>query len=181
MVSGMARLNLRVLVLVPLLAAGVDFARATAACGSRAQTCLEAAGRGWLGPWAVLLVVASLVGVGLMLARGAQRTAVPSFGRRWAVGTAGLIVACAVQDAVARLSGGGALGGGQLVVVALCAAGGVLIAFLLRAVDTAVRLVARAPRLPYSRRAGLRSPRLLWIPVAAPRRGPGRGRAPPRD
>jgi hypothetical protein len=177
----MARLNLRLLLLVPLLAAGVDFARATAACGSRAQTCLEAAGRGWLGPWAVLLVVASLAGVGLLLARGAQRSVLPSFGRRWAMGTAGLLAACAVQDAVARLAGGGALGGGQIAVVALCAVGGALIAFLLRAVDTAARLLARVPRLPHSRRAGESSPRLLWIPVAAQRREPGRGRGPPRD
>ena len=42
-------LTLRALVLVPLLAVLVDSARATLACGPQAQTCLEAAGRGWLG------------------------------------------------------------------------------------------------------------------------------------
>ena len=42
-------LTLRALVLVPLLAAVVDMARATLACGPHAETCLEAAGRGYLG------------------------------------------------------------------------------------------------------------------------------------
>ena len=42
-------LTLRALVLVPLLAVLVDAMRATLACGPQAETCLEAAGRGWLG------------------------------------------------------------------------------------------------------------------------------------
>ena len=50
-------LTLRALVLVPLPAVGVDLARATLACGPRAESCLEAAGRGWLGPVGVVLVL----------------------------------------------------------------------------------------------------------------------------
>src|ERR671911_414299 len=46
-------LTLRALVLVPLMAVLVDAMRATLACGPRAETCLEAAGRGWLGAAAV--------------------------------------------------------------------------------------------------------------------------------
>ena len=42
-------LTLRALVLVPLMAVLVDAMRATLACGPQAETCLEAAGRGWLG------------------------------------------------------------------------------------------------------------------------------------
>jgi hypothetical protein len=46
-------LTLRALFFVPLLAAGVDQARAVMLCGSDAQSCLEAAGRGWSasGAW----------------------------------------------------------------------------------------------------------------------------------
>ena len=39
-------LTLRALVLAPLLAVLVESARATLACGPRAETCPEAAGRG---------------------------------------------------------------------------------------------------------------------------------------
>src|SRR3954465_8499703 len=50
-------LTLRALLVVPLLAVGVDRARATLACGPRAESCLEAAGRGWLGPAGVVLIL----------------------------------------------------------------------------------------------------------------------------
>ena len=48
-VMGRIPLTVRALVLVPLLAVLVDGMRATLACGPQAETCLEAAGRGWLG------------------------------------------------------------------------------------------------------------------------------------
>ena len=48
--------TLRALTLVPLLAVGVDQTRAVVLCGSDAQSCLEAAGRGWIGLWGVALI-----------------------------------------------------------------------------------------------------------------------------
>ena len=42
-------LTLRALLLVPLMAVGIDQVRALALCGPDAQSCLEAAGRGWVG------------------------------------------------------------------------------------------------------------------------------------
>ena len=74
-VTAMPRLSLtlRALLLVPLLAVGVDLARATLACGPRAESCLEAAGRGWLGPAGVVLILlyAAALSVGIArLARG---------------------------------------------------------------------------------------------------------------
>ena len=70
-------LTLRALVLVPLLAVLVDSARATLACGPQAETCLEAAGRGWLG--AAGLALLGLYSVVLALAvapdRGRRRRA----------------------------------------------------------------------------------------------------------
>src|SRR4051794_24687260 len=92
-VTAMVRrsLTLRLLLLLPLLATGVDLLRATLACGPRAQTCLEAAGRGWLGAVAVGLVVLYAVGGALVLARAARgltarRERPPGFLRLWALG-----------------------------------------------------------------------------------------------
>src|SRR5688500_13586136 len=99
----MARLPLmlRALLLVPLLAAGADLARATLACGPRAQSCLEAAGQGWLGTAASVLLVLYSVGLAFAvggLARGApagQRA--PGFLRLWLIGTAGVAAVCGGQ------------------------------------------------------------------------------------
>ena len=63
--------TLRALVLVPLLAVVVDMARATLACGPHAETCLEAAGRGYLGTAGVVLIVLNALGLGLWVAKGA--------------------------------------------------------------------------------------------------------------
>ena len=63
-------LTLRALVLVPLLAVLVDQARATLACGPQAQTCLEAAGRGWLGSAGSALLLLYAVGLALARRRG---------------------------------------------------------------------------------------------------------------
>ena len=69
-------LTLRALVLVPLLAVLVDAMRATLACGPRAETCLEAAGRGWIG--AAGLALLGAYSVVLALASPASRAAPPS-------------------------------------------------------------------------------------------------------
>ena len=69
-------LTLRALVLVPLLAVLVDAVRATLACGPQAETCLEAAGRGWLGAAGLALLGAYSVGLALLVARVAGGAAV---------------------------------------------------------------------------------------------------------
>src|SRR5919109_3909093 len=106
MLPSMRRMNrlpltLRALVLVPLLAVGVDLARATVACGPRAESCLEAAGQGWLGPaGSVLLVLyaALLASAVAALARGGSSGArAPGFLRLWLVGTAGVAAVCGRQ------------------------------------------------------------------------------------
>src|SRR3954471_13446109 len=98
-VTAMHRLSLtlRALLLVPLLAVGVDVARATLACGPRAESCLEAAGRGWLGPAGIVLILVHAAGLSAGIARPAPRPAPrpgapPSVARLWAVGSAGVAV-----------------------------------------------------------------------------------------
>src|SRR3954470_16313074 len=106
-------LTLRALLFVPLLAAGVDQMRAVVLCGSDAQSCLEAAGRGWIGLWGVALIVLYAAALGLLVGRAsAPRAERVSFGRLWAVGTAGVAAACGGQALVAGMAGGGSLGGG---------------------------------------------------------------------
>lgn len=169
--------------LLPLLAAGVDLARATAACGTQAQTCLEAAGRGWLGPVAALLVVAYAAGAGLLLARaaGGRRA---GFLRAWAFGTSALAATAAGQELLARALGDGAqLGAAPLITLAVCIGGGAVLAFALRAVSDAAELVAGlAPQSPRALTSA------LWAFIAAkPPAAPAvvfvdaarRGRAPP--
>src|SRR5215213_11154242 len=102
----MARLplTLRALLLVPLLAVCVDRARATLACGSRAQSCLEAAGQGWLGAAGSVLLVLYAVGLALALAiagacrgRATHAGRAPGFLRLWLIGTAGVAAVCGGQ------------------------------------------------------------------------------------
>ena len=69
-------LTLRALVLVPLMAVLVDAMRATLACGPQAQTCLEAAGRGWVGAAGLALLGAYSVVLALAVARIAGGAAV---------------------------------------------------------------------------------------------------------
>src|SRR4051794_31811677 len=135
--------TLRLLVLLPLLVTGVDVTRATFACGPAAQTCLEAAGRGWMGTAAVVLVplYAVLVAVGLARAARGLAPAPTGFGRRWALGTGAMVVATLGQAALS----GAALGGSWAALPALCVAAGALVAIVLRARDT---VAARRPRAP---------------------------------
>src|SRR4051794_41235586 len=91
-------LTLRALVLVPLLAVAVDMARATLPCGPHAETCLEAAGRGYLGPVGVVLILLYALGLGLWVARLARgRSGTPgaeSVLRLWLVGSVGVAAVC---------------------------------------------------------------------------------------
>src|SRR3954452_11072236 len=94
-------LTFRALLLVPLLAVGVDQARATIVCGARAETCLEAAGRGWMGPAGIaLLVLYALVlalWVGRMARGGGAGQRAASLGRLWLTGSAGVAAVCGGQ------------------------------------------------------------------------------------
>jgi len=153
----MARLplTLRALVLVPLLAVGVDLARATIACGPRAESCLEAAGQGWLGAAGSALLVLYALGLALVvsgLARGRSLGRAPSLPRLWLTGTAGVAAVCGGQALLAgALGDGAALGGGWPELLALCAVAGALLALALRIAPAAEELVRSlrpgAPRL----------------------------------
>src|SRR3954468_7416895 len=138
---------LRALVLVPLLAAGVAQTRAVVLCGSHAQSCLEAAGRSWIGLWGVALIALYSLALALLVARGARPPAAtpPTFARLWALGTAGVAAACAGQGLIAAALGGAPLGGGWLGLLALCAVAGALLALALR-VAPALRGTLHAPR-----------------------------------
>jgi hypothetical protein len=167
--------TLRALALVPLLAAGVDQARAVVWCGTDAQSCLEAAGRGWIGAWGIALIALYSLALGLLVVRGARLRPRAGFLRLWAVGTAGVAAACGGQALIAAAVGGTALGGGWLALLALCTVAGALIALALRT----------APERPSAPRPATRLESLHLTP-APPISRPGftparraRGRAPP--
>ncbi len=172
--------SLRTLLLLPLLAAGVDVTRAMAACGSQAQTCLEAAGRGWLGPAAGVLVVLYALATAHFVARRARSSDHSSFAQLWLLGTTGVALACTGQAVLARaFSPDATLGGTPVGVLALCAVAGALLALLLRATDDLAEHRPRAPRL--RRRS---QPAVVYVRTddgdpraTAPRSH--RGRAPP--
>jgi hypothetical protein len=167
--------TLRALALVPLLAVGVDQARAVVWCGPDAQSCLEAAGRGWLGTWGIALVALYSLALAAFFVRGVRNRPRMSFLRLWVVGTAGVAAACGGQALIATALGGQELGGGWLALLVLCVAAGGLLALVLRA----------APEMPRAPRPAARFTRLRITPAPpAPSRGfaiarRARGRAPP--
>lgn len=135
-------LMVRALVLVPLLAVGLDQARVSFVCGPDAQSCLDAASSGTLGTAGTLLVIGYMVGIAALVGRMAR-------GRSslWLVATAGLWAACGGQAVLASALGTGALlGGGWVPLLAFGAAGGALLALALRTARHAFPL-PRVPRL----------------------------------
>jgi hypothetical protein len=186
----MARLSLtlRALVLVPLLAAGVDVARATVACGTNADSCLEAAGRGWLGAYGSVLLVLYAAGLAFAVAGLARGRTVgvrsPGFAALWSIGTAGVAAVCFGQALLAvALGDGAALGGGWAELLAFCAVAGAVLALALRIAPVADELVRAlrpgAPRLVFASVPARR----IDAPLARPPRAPfalrARGRGPP--
>ena len=175
-------LTVRALVLLPLLALGADHARASLACGPQAESCLEAAGHGWLGIAGVLALLAFAAALAFGLARQAAGRA-PGFRRLWALATGGVAAACAGQALLAYALGDAALlGGGWTELLAFCVLAGGVLALALRAAPAAVayaralrpsaprpRQIAGPPRLLAP--AASRRPRLL-LPLAVPARGP---------
>src|SRR3954451_15312061 len=139
---------LRALVLVPLLAVGIDQARVSFVCGPDVRSCLETAGNGRFGLAAVLFLAVYTAAIAALVARVARRRRAPAL--LWIVATAGVYAVCGGQAVLAELFGGGAvLGGGWLQLAALAAAAGALITLALQALPAARALIHRlAPRLP---------------------------------
>ena len=132
---------LRALVLVPLLAVGLDQARVSFICPPGAQSCLDAASSGNLGTVGVALMLIYMLGVAALVGRLAR-------GRSslWLIATAGLWAALGGQAVIAdALDTGALIGGGWLSILSLGAAAGALLALALRTVGQAFRV--RAPQL----------------------------------
>ncbi len=173
--------TLRALVLVPLLAAGLDQTRASLLCGPDARSCLAAAGHSGLGLLGVFLLVMYAVAAAALVGRVARRRPAPL--GLWAVGTAGVWAACGGQALLATAFGGGALGGGWLQLLALGVLAGAVLALALRVLPAARRLIrSLGPDTP---RPPLR-PEFAWcVPEWTPARTRiavarlGRDRAPP--
>jgi hypothetical protein len=142
-------LTLRALVLVPLLAAGMDQVRASVVCGPGARTCLEAAGQSGMGMAGVAVLVLYALASALLVAKLARGRASTGL---WAVGTAGLWVACGGQALLASALGG-ALGGGWAQLLAFGLLAGAVLAVALKALPAAKRLIwslrPDAPRPPW--------------------------------
>jgi len=180
--------TLRALVLVPLLAVLVDSARATLACGPRAETCLEAAGRGWLGAAGLAMLAVYSVALALLVARTARDAAVhdrpPPLGRLWLTGSLGVAAAVGGQALLAGATGDpAALGGGWLELAGFCAAAGGVIAFALRIAPAAAALARdlrpSAPRTILGLALEPALPLLTVRAAAAPRTPATAERAPP--
>ena len=144
-------LTLRALVLVPLLAAGVDQARVSLVCDPGAQSCLENAGQGRFGTAALLLMLGYMGAIGILVARLARgRKSSPTL---WIVATAGLWAACGGQAMLSSELGAGAavLGGGWTEALFFGAVAGALLALALKAVPAARALLLSlrpsAPRI----------------------------------
>jgi hypothetical protein len=193
MLSSMHRipLTLRALLLVPLLAVLVDQTRATLICGTRAETCLEAAGQGWLGAAGIALLIVYALAGALCVAgfarhwapqgaaakrplHGGRMGGTPAEGRvsmlrLWAVGTGGVAAVCGGQALLAGALGtGAALGGGWALLLVLCVIAGGLVALALRVAPAAAALLrSLQPRAPRPRTATLLA---FAAPAASARR-----------
>ena len=171
-------LMLRALVLIPLLAVGLDQARVSFLCEPGAQSCLDAAGQGWLGAVGTVVVVVYMLGIAALVARLARGRGAPPL--LWIVATAGLWAACGGQALLASVLGtGAALGGGWVPLLVIGAAVGALLALALRVVPAlarAWRLVA--PRLVARTRDRAASPRSVHAAAVAPRFALTRSRGP---
>ena len=183
-------LTLRALVLVPLLAVLVDAMRATLACGPQAETCLQAAGRGWLGAAGLALLGVYSVALALVVARVAGGAAVRDrplpLLRLWLTGSLGVAAVVGGQALLAGVTGdAAALGGGWLELAAFCVAAGGVIALTLRIAPAAAALIRglrpTAPRLPLAPAPEPTMPLLTVHTAAAPRTPATAERAPPRS
>lgn len=172
-------LMLRALVLVPLLAVGLDEARASLLCGPDAQSCLDAAGQSWLGAAGTVVLIVYMLGIAALVARLARGCGAPPL--LWVLGTAGLWAACGGQALLASaLGAGAAIGGGWLPLAAIAVAAGALLAIALRVVPALARAWQPvAPRASAPPEIALLRPAALVRPRAARCVSLTRDRAPP--
>ena len=153
-------LLLRALVLVPLLAAGGDVARASLACGpGGGASCFEAASGGSLGVAGVALLVVLGVAVAVGLARLAARGS--GLVRLWLLCTGAVAGLCGGQALLAgALADPALLGGGWGELAVFCLVAGALLAIALRLAPAAAALL---------REWQPAAPRLALVPVTATR------------
>jgi hypothetical protein len=167
-------LMVRALVLVPLLAAGLDQARVSLMCepGS-ARSCLDAAGSGRFGLAGMLLLLGYVLAVAGLVGRLSR-------GRNslWLIAIAGLWAALGGQALLADIVGGATLlGGGWMPLLAFAAAGGALLSLALRTARKLLRL--SAPRLTVRLEFTLRNAAPAATPPLLRPARQTRGRAPP--
>src|ERR1700755_3081824 len=137
---------LRALVLVPLLAVGIDQMRVSFVCGPDVRSCLETAGDGRFGLAAMVILAVYASAIAALVGRVAQRRRAPAL--LWLIATAGVWAVCGGQALLADIFGGGAmLGGGWLTLAALGVAAGGVIALALHVLPAARQLLRTlAPR-----------------------------------
>jgi hypothetical protein len=172
-------LMLRALVLIPLLAVGIDQLRVSFVCGPDVRSCLETAGNGRFGLAAVLILAVYASAIAALVARVAQRRTAPAL--LWLVATAGVYAVCGGQALLADIFGGGALlGGGWLQLAAFGAAAGAVLTLALHAVPAAREYIRRlAPRLERVREFTVVGPTAPATPQLLRFTRPTRDRAPP--
>lgn len=98
----------RAVLLLPLLAVAADQSRATLFCAPGAESCLEAAGRGWLGVAGIALLAVYALVLAVGIARAAGRGSTAAAGPPRGSGAAGLPQpgAAAASGLPARRAGG---------------------------------------------------------------------------
>ena len=172
-------LMLRALVLVPLLAVGIDQLRVSFVCGPDVRSCLETAGNGRFGLAAVLILAVYASAIAALVARVAQRRRAPWL--LWLVATAGVYAVCGGQALLADIFGGGALlGGGWLQLAAFGAAAGAVLTLALQALPAAREYIRRlTPRLPRVLEFTVVGPTAPATPQLLRFTRPTRDRAPP--
>src|SRR3954469_21042151 len=100
----------RALVLMPLLAVGIDQLRVSFVCGPDVRSCLETPGNGRFGLAAVLILAVYASAIAALVARIAQRRRAPAL--LWLVATAGVYAVCGGPALLPHRLCRGALRGG---------------------------------------------------------------------
>jgi hypothetical protein len=176
-------LTLRALLLVPVIAVLADLARVTFACEPGAESCLQAAAQGWLGPLGSVVLAVYAVALAFVVGRLAS-SGRASLSKLWLVGAAGLAAVCLGQALLAgAIADPAVLGGGWIELLALCSAAGGIVALALRVAPAAAALVRslrpRAPRPRLEPVVALAAPALPVRRIGAPLSPATAGRAPP--
>jgi hypothetical protein len=172
-------LTLRALVLVPLLAVGIDQLRVSFVCGPDVRSCLETAGNGRFGLAAMLILAVYAAAIATLVGKVAKQRPAPWL--LWAVATAGVYALCGGQALLADIFGGGAmLGGGWFTLGGFGMAAGALIALALHVLPAARELIHDlAPKLRETVEFTLAEAQPPATPQLTPLTRSTRDRAPP--